>query len=237
MAVTRDGIPVRCWTFPGTTAAIIRTLKDDLGGWWSAQVGVGGRPRVRLRRPPRLPHPWGRALHPRRETAPYQQRSGRRARPLRALPWPTTCGSGKSTSPPAGTATATTGPGPTGSSSATNPKPPTATPRCVPTWSPTCNSSSTAPTPGVHGAATSWSAPSRPSPAAPLPTPHPGGLLRIDHTAIKQEQHLDGKWLLRTSDITLLPDDLAAANSAPSRSNTTLTGQIRYFPCSRADSA
>ena len=35
MAVTRDGVPVRCWTFPGNTAdtAIIRTVKDDLGGW------------------------------------------------------------------------------------------------------------------------------------------------------------------------------------------------------------
>ena len=35
MAVTRDGVPVRCWTFPGNTAdtAIIRTIKDDLGGW------------------------------------------------------------------------------------------------------------------------------------------------------------------------------------------------------------
>ncbi len=35
MAVTRDGIPVRCWTFPGNTAdtAIIRTVKDDLAGW------------------------------------------------------------------------------------------------------------------------------------------------------------------------------------------------------------
>jgi hypothetical protein len=34
MAVTRDGVPVRCWTFPGDTAdtAIIRTIKDDLGG-------------------------------------------------------------------------------------------------------------------------------------------------------------------------------------------------------------
>ena len=34
MAVTRDGIPVRCWTFPGNTAdtAIIRTVKDDLDG-------------------------------------------------------------------------------------------------------------------------------------------------------------------------------------------------------------
>ena len=35
MAVTRDGVPVRCWTFPGNTAdtAIIRTVKDDLTGW------------------------------------------------------------------------------------------------------------------------------------------------------------------------------------------------------------
>ena len=35
MAVTRDGVPVRCWTFPGDTndTAIIRTIKDDLGGW------------------------------------------------------------------------------------------------------------------------------------------------------------------------------------------------------------
>ncbi len=35
MAVTRDGVPVRCWTFAGNTAdaAIIRTIKDDLAGW------------------------------------------------------------------------------------------------------------------------------------------------------------------------------------------------------------
>lgn len=35
MAVTRDGIPMRCWAFPGNTAdtAIIRTVKDDLDGW------------------------------------------------------------------------------------------------------------------------------------------------------------------------------------------------------------
>ena len=39
----------------------------------------------------------------------------------------------------------------------------------------------------------------------------PAGLLRIDHAAIKREAHLDGKWLLRTSDLTLTPDDLAAA--------------------------
>ena len=35
MAITRDGVPVRCSTFPGDTSdqAIIRTIKDDLDGW------------------------------------------------------------------------------------------------------------------------------------------------------------------------------------------------------------
>jgi len=37
------------------------------------------------------------------------------------------------------------------------------------------------------------------------------GLLRVDHAAAKREAHLDGKWLLRTSDATLTPADLAAA--------------------------
>lgn len=38
-----------------------------------------------------------------------------------------------------------------------------------------------------------------------------GGLLRIDAEAIKREAHLDGKWLLRTDDLTLTGEDLAAA--------------------------
>lgn len=35
MAVTREGIPVRCWTFPGSASdqLIIRTIHDDLAGW------------------------------------------------------------------------------------------------------------------------------------------------------------------------------------------------------------
>jgi Transposase DDE domain len=35
MAVTREGIPVRLWSFPGTTSdqTLIRTVKDDLGRW------------------------------------------------------------------------------------------------------------------------------------------------------------------------------------------------------------
>lgn len=40
MAVTRDGVPVRCWTFPGNTVntSIIRTVKDDLTGWNSRRM-------------------------------------------------------------------------------------------------------------------------------------------------------------------------------------------------------
>ena len=37
------------------------------------------------------------------------------------------------------------------------------------------------------------------------------GLLRVDAGRVKTEAHLDGKWLLRISDATLTPDDLAAA--------------------------
>lgn len=47
MAVTAEGIPVRCWTFPGNASdqLIIRTIRDDLAGWrlnrvlWVADSG------------------------------------------------------------------------------------------------------------------------------------------------------------------------------------------------------
>ena len=88
MAVTRDGIPVRCWTFPGDTADTGDHPPDQgrprrVG---PAPAGVGGRPRVRLRRQPGLPDPRRRALHPRREAAPHQHRGRRRAGPTRPLP-------------------------------------------------------------------------------------------------------------------------------------------------------
>jgi hypothetical protein len=38
------------------------------------------------------------------------------------------------------------------------------------------------------------------------------GLLRIDRAAAAREAHYDGKWLLRTSDLTLTGEDLAAAD-------------------------
>ena len=40
MAVTAEGIPIRCWTFPGTTSdqLVIRRIKDDLGAWMLHRV-------------------------------------------------------------------------------------------------------------------------------------------------------------------------------------------------------
>ena len=42
MAVTAEGIPIRCWTFPGTTSdrTIICKIKDDLAGWMLHRVVV-----------------------------------------------------------------------------------------------------------------------------------------------------------------------------------------------------
>jgi transposase len=58
----------------------------------------------------------------------------------------------------------------------------------------------------------SWAARSKPSPGcAAACGATPAGLLRIDHAAIRCEQHLAAKWLLRSSDTTLTPVDLAAA--------------------------
>jgi hypothetical protein len=55
MAVTRDGVPVRCWTFPGNApdTAIIRDHPDREGrprGLEPAPDGVGRRPWLRLGR-------------------------------------------------------------------------------------------------------------------------------------------------------------------------------------------
>lgn len=40
LAVTRNGIPVRCWTWPGNTAdmSVIKEVKDDLIGWKLGRV-------------------------------------------------------------------------------------------------------------------------------------------------------------------------------------------------------
>jgi hypothetical protein len=136
MAVTRDGIPIRCWTFPGdeTDTKIIRRVKDDLTGWnLHRMVWVSDRGFASATNRAYLTRGGGHYIR-RREAAAHQHRGRSRPGPPAATrPWRGTCGSRKSRSPPAttGTAgTATAGPGRSGSWSATTPNEPTATLRC-----------------------------------------------------------------------------------------------------------
>ena len=214
MAVTRDGIPVRCWTFPGSESDQ-RDHPHGQGrprGLAAAPAGMGRRRRLRLGRQPRLPDPRRRALHPRREAAPHQRRGRRRAGPPRPLP--------RRRRQPAGQ----------GSRGVTRrrhrrggargtvrgvPQPRRRRPRRrrprAPHRAPR-GPDRRAPTPGPTAAATSWSAPLKHKPGLRrLLRRTKTGLLRIDRAAAQREAHYDGKWLLRTSDLTLTAEDLAAA--------------------------
>ena len=86
MAVTRDGIPVRVWCWPGNTAdsALIRQVKDDMRDWSPVEGHLGRRPRLHLRGEPPLPAQGRRQLHHRGE-APLRLRR-RAGRPVPAGP-------------------------------------------------------------------------------------------------------------------------------------------------------
>ena len=88
MAVTAEGIPVRCWTFPGDASdqAIIRTVHDDLAGWKLQPRALGRRRRLRLARQPRLPAARRRPLRAGREAALTLSGGAGRAGPCRSLP-------------------------------------------------------------------------------------------------------------------------------------------------------
>jgi hypothetical protein len=98
----------------------------------------------------------------------------------------------------------------TASSSATTPNGPAATPRSAPRSSPA--SKSTSPTATACPPAT---APSSPGALKTKPAFNrflrttPTGKLRIDRTAVRRDAHDDGKYLLRTPNQTLTPDDIA----------------------------
>ena len=117
MAVTRDGIPVRCWTFPGSESdqRIIRTVKDDLGSWnlhrlvWVADAGFASAANRAY-----LTRGGGHYIHAEKLRHTNTEAAAALARPAATAPWPTTCGSRKCRWPPAGTATATTAPAPNG---------------------------------------------------------------------------------------------------------------------------
>ena len=216
MAVTREGIPVRCWTFPGDTAdtAIIRRVKDDLGGWGLRRlVWVADRGFASAANRAYLTRGGGHYIHAEKlrhtntEATAALARAGRyrtvadnlRVKEVHVNPG----GAG--------------GDGEDGARTQRfvvchNPE--------VATRDAAVRANLVAHLEQLIAGSDIWSARRRDELVGTLKAKPglrrylrrtPTGLLRIDHAAIKREQHLDGKWLLRTSDLTLTPDDLAAA--------------------------
>ena len=215
MAVTRDGVPVRCWTFPGNEndQSIIRTVKDDLAGWnLHRMVWVADRGFASAANRAYLTRGGGHYIHAEKlrhtnsEAAAALARAGR----YRTV-------AGNLRVKEVAVAPGGHGDGDHGARAQ----------RFV-----VCHN----PEQAVRDAAVrdrlaahleelitgsdTWSGRRRDELVGSLKT-KPGlrrylrrtksGLLRIDHTTVKTESHLDGKWLLRTSDVTLSPEDLAAA--------------------------
>jgi hypothetical protein len=215
MAVTRDGVPVRCWTFPGNEndQRIIRTVKHDLAGWnlhrmvWVADRGFASAANRAF-----LTRGGGHYIH-----AEKLRRSNAEAAAALARAGRYRTVAGNLRVKEVAVAPGGDGDGDGGAR----------TQRFV-----VCHN----PEQAVRDAAVrdrlvahleelvagsnAWSGRRRDEFVGSLKTKPglrrylrrtPGGLLRIDHATVKAEAHLDGKWLLRTSDVTLSPEDLAAA--------------------------
>ena len=213
MAVTRDGIPVRCWTFPGSDSdqKIIRTVKDDLGSWnlhrlvWVADRGFASAAnRAYLTRGGGHYIHAEKLRHTNAEAAAALARPGRyhdvagnlRVKEVRVAP-------GGGTTDGAHTE------------------------RFVVCHNPDAADRDEAVRARliehlerlIEGS-DAWPKRRRDELIGSLKN-KPGlrrllrrtksGLLRIDRAAAQREAHYDGKWLLRTCDLTLTAEDLAAA--------------------------
>jgi len=215
MAVTREGVPVRCWTFPGNTpdTSIIRTVKDDLDGWnLRRMVWVADRGFASATNRAYLTRGGGHYIHAEKlrntnnEAAAALARAGR----YRTV-------AGNLRVKEVHVAPGGDGDGEQGLRAQ----------RFVICHNPeqaerdaTVRDHLVAHLTGLIDGSDACTPRRRDELVGSLKT-KPGlrrylrrtstGLLRIDHAAIKRETHLDGKWLLRTSDATLTPDDLAAA--------------------------
>jgi transposase len=208
MAVTRDGIPVRCWTFPGNTGdqPIIRTIKDDLGSWnlrrlvWVADRGFASAANRAY-----LTRGGGHYIHAEKLRHTNHEAADALARPGR---YKTVAGNLRVKEVSVG------GDGARAQRFVVCHNPEAATrdadvrARLVEHLT------------ELIAGSDPWTARRRDELVGSLKA-KPGlrrylrrtatGLLRIDQAAIEREKHLDGKWLLRTSDQTLTPADLAAA--------------------------
>jgi len=133
MAVTRTGIPIRVWCWPGDTgdSPLIRRVRDDLRAWklsrvvWIADRGLSSAENRRYLQPAGGRHIIGEKL---RGDPP--RRPPRRPAKAATTSSRATCGSTRSSS--------TTEPCATGSWSVTTPSRPAATPSSATRWSPSC---------------------------------------------------------------------------------------------------
>jgi hypothetical protein len=215
MAVTRDGIPVRCWTFPGDTAdtGIIRTVKDDLDGWGLRRlVWVADRGFACAANRAYLSRGGGHYIHAEKLRHTNTEAAAALARPGRYQTVSDNLRVKEVHVAPGGAGDGQDG---------------VRTQRFV-----VCHNLEQAQRDQqvranlithleqlIEGS-DHWSARRRDELVGHLRTKPglrrylrrtPTGMLRIDHAAIKTEAHLDGKWLLRTSDLTLSAEDLALA--------------------------
>ena len=215
MAVTRDGVPVRCWTFPGNTAdtAIIRTVKDDLAGWnLSRMVWVADRGFASAANRAYLTRGGGHYIHAEKLRNTNSEAAAALARPGR---YRTVAGNLR-------VKEVTVAPGGHGDGDGG-----ARAQRFVVCHNPeqadrdaAVRTQLVAHLESLIIGSDGWPDRRRDELVGSLKTKPglrrylrrtSGGLLRIDAAAVKGEAHLDGKWLLRTSDTTLTPDDLAAA--------------------------
>ena len=215
MAVTRDGVPVRCWSFPGDTAdtAIIRTVKDDLGSWGLRRlVWVADRGFASAANRAYLTRGGGHYIHAEKLRHTNTEAAAALARPGRYRTVADNLRVKEVAVAPGGD-----GDGDQGAR----------TQRFVICHNPEqaerdqqVRANLVTHLQQLIEGSDGWTVRRRDELVGSLKTKPglrrylrrtPSGLLRVDHGAIKREAHLDGKWLLRTSDLTLTPDDLAAA--------------------------
>ena len=215
MAVTRDGVPVRCWTFPGNESdqRIIRTVKHDLAGWnLHRMVWVADRGFASAANRAYLTKGGGHSIHAEKLRNTNSEAAAALARPGR---YRTVAGNLRVKA--VQVAPGGDGDGDQGARAQ----------RFVVCHNPEQADRDAA----VRGqlvahleeliaGSDAWTARRRDEFVGSLKTKPGlrrylrrtgGGLLRVDAATVKAESHLDGKWLLRTSDATLTPEDLAAA--------------------------
>jgi hypothetical protein len=215
MAVTREGVPVRCWTFAGDTAdqAIVRSVKDDLDGWdLRRMVWVTDRGFASAQNRAYLTRGGGHYIHAEKLRATNTEAAAALSRPGRYRSVAGNLRVKEVQVAPGGD-----GDGDGGARAQ----------RFVICQNPEAGARDAAVRDrlvehlrGLIDGSDGWSARRRDEFVGSLRSKPglrrylrrtPGGLLRIDQAAITAETHLDGKWLLRTSDLTLDPEDLAAA--------------------------